>query len=296
GDARRARRCRQGDGRCLALPRHRQGGEHPQPPAHRRRDPAAVRARRGVRGHPDAPGLPGPALLPPLRWRPRRPRAVPGCGVVRTGRAVRRRVGPDELRRHLRHAAARALRAAGARRLRARLALLVLLLSSGPRLTGGRRGRDGQPPALTWAASKTSWRRAWSSAVTSRTARRDPRPAGGGAIGSPTTRATRTGRSPLAPFGMARSDPPMPTGTIGTPVRRATYAAPSNRSWTIGPLWRVPSGNRTSGSPDSMTSMQRRRASRSTVPRCTGNPPSADRNRALARLDHNVSLPMNRRR
>ena len=39
----------------------------------------------------------------------------------------------------------------------------------------------------------------------------------------------------LAPFGITRSDPPMPTGTIGTPALTAMYAAPSNSGCTSGP-------------------------------------------------------------
>jgi hypothetical protein len=35
-------------------------------------------------------------------------------------------------------------------------------------------------------------------------------------MGSPTTIEILTGRIPLAPFGMAPSLPPMPTGTMGT--------------------------------------------------------------------------------
>ena len=60
------------------------------------------------------PGLPGPALLRPLRQEPRRARPVRGRALVRPGRPVRRRVGPGRLRPRLRHPAARALRAPGA--------------------------------------------------------------------------------------------------------------------------------------------------------------------------------------
>ena len=42
--------------------------------------------------------------------------------------------------------------------------------------------------------------------------------------------------------------------------------------------------------------MQRRSASRSAVPRVTGNPPSADSNQPNGRLSHSVSLPMYRNR
>ena len=47
---------------------------------------------------PRTPGLPGPALLRALRGRSRRPREVPRRTLVRAGGAVRRRLGPDELR------------------------------------------------------------------------------------------------------------------------------------------------------------------------------------------------------
>ena len=56
-------------------------------------------------------------------------------------------------------------------------------------------------------------------------------------------------------------------GRSGTPVRVATYAAPSNRFSIVGPKRRVPSGNITSGSPPSSISMLRRSASRSAAPR-----------------------------
>lgn len=98
----------------------------------------------------------------------------------------------------------------------------------------------------------------------------------------------------FVPFGITRSDPPMPTGTMTTPVRIATYAAPSNKGCTTGPLLRSPSGNSTSGSPPSITAMQRLSASRSALPRLTGKPP-----RALSRLPkclllHHLSAPMKR--
>ena len=38
----------------------------------------------------------------------------------------------------------------------------------------------------------------------------------------------------FAPFGITRSDPPIPTGTIGTPAFTATYTAPSNSGCTTG--------------------------------------------------------------
>ena len=69
----------------------------------------------------------------------------------------------------------------------------------------------------------------------------------------------------FAPFGMAASDPPMPTGTIGTPVRDGHVGgAVEQLAATTGPVWRVPSGNITSGSPPlDRSSMQARSASRS---------------------------------
>ncbi len=53
-----------------------------------------------------------------------------------------------------------------------------------------------------------------------------------------------------------------------------------------GPDWRVPSGKITSGSPCLITSMQRRSASRSALPRWTGNAPSA-----LKTLPSQLDLP-----
>ena len=81
-----------------------------------------------------------------------------------------------------------------------------------------------------------------------RTAERDTRPpsvrAGGGMAGPMTTWIVR-GLGMALPLGMARSDPPMPMGTMGAPVRAERKAAPSMRSSTTGPSRRVPSGNRT---------------------------------------------------
>src|SRR5205807_4092999 len=62
------------------------------------------RSRRGVQDDPRPPGLPGPALLPPLRRRSERPREPSGhvdARGVRAGRAVCRRVGPTGLRPRL---------------------------------------------------------------------------------------------------------------------------------------------------------------------------------------------------
>ena len=56
-------------------------------------------------------------------------------------------------------------------------------------------------------------------------ARRGTRPlsaGAGGQMGWPTTRVILAGRGSLVPLPMAASDPPMPTGTIGTWVRQAT--------------------------------------------------------------------------
>ena len=133
-------------------------------------------------------------------------------------------------------------------------------------------------PARRWASSNSSWTRTLSSAVWLRmAARRALAPSVWGAsIGSPTTTTTFTGRIILAPLPMALSEPPMPTGTIGAPVRPWMNAGPSNSSSTTGPSWRVPSGNITSGSPPSTTAWQACSASRSAVPWATGMPPSAD--------------------
>ena len=113
-------------------------------------------------------------------------------------------------------------------------------------------------------------------------------------IGLPMTTCSLRGRMNFAPFGIARSEPPIPTGTIGTPAFTAMYVAPSNSGCTIGPLLRSPSGNSTSGSPPSSTAMHRRSASRSAVPRLTGKPPSAVSNRPNALFFQYLSAPMNR--
>ena len=53
---------------------------------------------------------------------------------------------------------------------------------------------------------------------------------------------------------MARSDPPMPIGTIGAPVRAERKDAPSIKSSTTAPSRRVPSGKMTRSSPRRNTS------------------------------------------
>ena len=70
---RRARRRRRRDGVRVVAARHRQGRERAEPSRDRGRDHQAVRAPRRLQHDPRAPGLPGPALLPPLRRRPRTP-------------------------------------------------------------------------------------------------------------------------------------------------------------------------------------------------------------------------------
>jgi hypothetical protein len=94
------------------------------------------------------------------------------------------------------------------------------------------------------------------------------------------------------PLGMTRSEPPMPTGTIGAAALAATNAAPSNSGCTSGPLLRSPSGKRTSGSPAFSTAMQRTSASLSAVPLVTGKPPSADSAQRGNDFFHSESLPM----
>ena len=78
-DPGRAGRRRRRAGRRRAVPRHRQGDQRAQPPAHRGRDPAALRARRGALDDPGAPGLPGPPLLRAPRRRPERARPAPAA-------------------------------------------------------------------------------------------------------------------------------------------------------------------------------------------------------------------------
>jgi len=122
----------------------------------------------------------------------------------------------------------------------------------------GKQRREGQARWVQPApASPSAWsNRTWSSecnrSVSSSIARFGTRPepeAGGGHIGLPITSAVFEGRTQEEPTGIERSLPPMPTGTMGTLARRATNAGPRNSSWTVGPERRVPSGNRTTGSP-----------------------------------------------
>jgi hypothetical protein len=103
---------------------------------------------------------------------------------------------------------------------------------------------------------------------------------------------TLAGRIMRAPIGMARADPPIPTGMIGTPVRTATNGAPSKMSSTRVPVRLVPSGKITIGSPARTACSLARSASRSGVPRRTGIPPSEVKNHADQGYFHMDSLPM----
>ena len=131
--------------------------------------------------------------------------------------------------------------------------------------------------------------------MAARTAERDTRPpsvrAGGGMAGPMTTWIVR-GFGMALPLGMARSDPPMPIGTMGAPVRADRKVAPSIRSSTTGPSRRVPSGNRTRSSPLRNTSSARWSASRSADSRCTGKAPTVSSSLPSHLLFHISSLVM----
>jgi hypothetical protein len=154
-------------------------------------------------------------------------------------------------------------------------------------------------PARIWARSNrrcsSACRRAeWS--LTADRGRRPPIGARGGGIAGPISTCTLRGYTNRACRGITRADPPMPTGTIGTPALTAMYTAPSKIGWTPGPSLRSPSGNSTSPSPASSTASARRIASRSALPRLTGNPPSAENTHPTALNFHISCLPMNRSR
>src|SRR5581483_105967 len=111
-------------------------------------------------------------------------------------------------------------------------------------------------PYRARAAASASSNRPWiawrSSAVRAATSPRRtlaPGARSGGGIGSPTITTTLLSRGSLRPRPRIRSLPPIPIGTIGTPIRAATKATPWCRSSTTGPDRRVPSGNMPSGSP-----------------------------------------------
>ena len=93
---------------------------------------------------------------------------------------------------------------------------------------------------LELAAPAPRWRRGRRNADT----RPPPVRAGGGMAGPITTWMVR-GLGTALPLGMARSEPPMPMGTMGAPVRAERNAAPSMRSSITGPSRRVPSGKST---------------------------------------------------
>ena len=87
-------------------------------------------------------------------------------------------------------------------------------------------GRRPVSPPGRGPRRRARWTSAWSCVgqLAHHPARRPGpcrRPAAG-AIGSPTTSTTLWGLMNLAPTGMASSEPPMPTGTRGTPARAAT--------------------------------------------------------------------------
>ncbi len=65
---------------------------------------------------------------------------------------------------------------------------------------------------------------------------------------------------------------------------------------SLGPARRVPSGNITSASPNASTSEAARKATRSAVPRSTGNPPSVLSTAPSSLDSHRLSLPMKRSR
>jgi hypothetical protein len=70
------------------------------------------------------------------------------------------------------------------------------------------------------ASSNSRCRSVCNTWLSSRTASRWARPLRfvGGTIGAPISTCTLRGKMNFAPFGIARSLPAMPTGTIGTPA------------------------------------------------------------------------------
>ena len=88
--------------------------------------------------------------------------------------------------------------------------------------------------------------------------------------------------------------PATPTGTIGTPVRMASSAAPARPSASRPSRLRVPSGKRPSASPCSSVASARRCADRSPAPRRTkmtpriARQPAGDRPAAHLLLGHEV--------
>ncbi len=111
-------------------------------------------------------------------------------------------------------------------------------------------------------------------------------------MAGPTTTSMVRGLGTRLPLGMARSEPAMPIGTMGAPVRADKKVAPSISSRTSGPSRLVPSGNMTSSSRRIRTSSARLSASRSADSRCTGNAPTLSRSRPRALFFHISSLVM----
>ena len=109
--------------------------------------------------HP--PGLPRSALLPPLRGGPRRPGALPRRDLVRPGRAIRRRVRPEQLRPRLPDEAAVALRAPRPRRLRQAPHLLMVgaVLAPFTRARARTRRRQSDIRGLVMELARADFRR-----------------------------------------------------------------------------------------------------------------------------------------
>ena len=114
-------------------------------------------------------------------------------------------------------------------------------------------------------------------------------------MGLPTTMAIRTGRGQLAPIGIDRSVPAMPTGTMGTLALKATKAPP-RRGANTGPDPRVPSAKSTTGSPAARACSRNPQRFRSGVPRRTGKPPSERKSFAAHGFSKTPDLAMYRRR
>ena len=94
------------------------------------------------------------------------------------------------------------------------------------------------------------------------------------------------------PLGITRSEPPMPTGTIGDAALAATKAAPSNRGCTSGPALALTLGEQH----ERLAALEHGDAADQRLlvgdPRVTGKPPSADRNQRGNDFFHSESLPM----
>ena len=292
GRARRRRRRGRGG---QPVPRHRQGHQRARPPPDRRRDPQAVRAPRGPQDDPRPPGLPGPALLPPLRRRPERPREAPRRTLTDEEWKLaeqfadewdQKAFDPDYDTLPLEHFED-PVRQVFARR---GCPWARTPRSPPPPTTTEpdpverERGGFGRP-ARAWASSKSSWISPWSRSVSWATALRGVRPdsvRSGAGSGAPTISTSLVGLQELGALGhhrLAAADAHRDDRHVGLGrhVGGAVEHLLHDGAGLAGAL-----GEHHERAAAVAMSRARPEGRRSALPRCTGKAPSIDTNRPSA--------------